>query len=121
MKPYIYGKFAEDFVANVLLKQGWILIARNFRKVGLELDIVAIKNKTMIFVEVKYRRIAPKTMRDWNQILTQKKRMALERGAKTFLQIKHDTLPDWETLRFDLAIVYPQHSQPHGLLYAPGI
>lgn len=112
---------AEDFVTSVLIKQGWRILARNFRRVGAEIDIIAMKHTTIVFVEVKYRRFVPETMQDFNQVITWKKRKALERGAKVFMQIKERELPVWETLRFDLAIVGFPRGTPGKLRYIPGI
>jgi Holliday junction resolvase-like predicted endonuclease len=99
---------AEDFVANILSAQKWTVLARNFRRVGTEIDIIAYKQRTIVFVEVKHRKQLPTTQQDLNQIMTWKKRKALERGALIFLGCKERELPEWETLRFDLALVSPK-------------
>jgi len=99
---------AEDFVAKVLSDQKWEVLARNFRKIGTEIDIIAYKQKTIVFVEVKYRNRFPVTQQDLDQIVTWKKRKALERGALMFLENKEWDLPEWETLRLDLALVSPK-------------
>ena len=50
------GKAGEDFVANYLRSQGYIIIKRNWRdsRYG-ELDIVAENRECIAFVEVKTR------------------------------------------------------------------
>lgn len=45
----------EDLACEFLKKKGYKIIERNFRKGYGEIDIVCIKNKTLIFVEVKTR------------------------------------------------------------------
>lgn len=117
------GKIAEDFVVRILVKQGWRILFRNFRRVGTEIDIIAFKKTTITFIEVKYRKFIPLSMQDFNQVMTWKKRKALERGAKVYLQIKSVELPKWETLRFDLALVSPKFSKENrlDLTYFAGI
>ncbi len=52
----ITGKKGEDLAAEFLTAEGFFIIERNFRfgKYG-EIDIIAIKDKLLIFVEVKSR------------------------------------------------------------------
>lgn len=45
----------EDVAAEYLKNHGYKLIERNFRKGYGEIDIVAVKGKTLVFVEVKTR------------------------------------------------------------------
>jgi len=48
------GKFGEDLACEYLVKKGYKIIERNFRRPWGELDIVAkTPDKTLIFVEVK--------------------------------------------------------------------
>ena len=55
MKSNGTGKAGEDFAAGYLKKRGYLIIARNYAIVGGELDIVALKGGTLVFVEVKTR------------------------------------------------------------------
>ena len=43
----------EDLAAKFLKEKGYKIIERNFRKGYGEIDIIAIKDKTLVFVEVK--------------------------------------------------------------------
>ena len=95
---------AENLVARALEKQGWNILARNFRYIGCELDIVARKCETLIIVEVKARRRKPSILQDALQLLPARKRAALYRGS----QIVASRLADQsKTIRIDLALVYP--------------
>jgi ribonuclease HII len=49
------GYKAETTAANYLEHNGYKIIARNWRTRFCEIDIVAQKDKTIYFVEVKYR------------------------------------------------------------------
>jgi putative endonuclease len=45
----------ENLACEYLKKKGYKIIERNFRKGYGELDIIAVKDKTLIYVEVKTR------------------------------------------------------------------
>lgn len=105
MQNFNISKQAEDYVVLWMRHQNWLILQRNYRRVGCEIDIIAIKRKTIIFVEVKFRKFTPHTMQDFHQMITYKKRKALERGARSFMQSIEGQIPYWETLRFDLAVV----------------
>ena len=49
------GKEGEEMAALHLIKNGYNIIARNFRYKKSEIDIIAQKDKTIAFVEVKTR------------------------------------------------------------------
>jgi len=50
------GKFGEDFACTYLQRQGYRIEFRNFRcKIG-EIDIIAVKDNVLSFIEVKTRR-----------------------------------------------------------------
>ena len=51
----LIGNKGEDKAANYLKKQGYKIIERNYNLPCGEVDIIAKKNKTLVFVEVKYR------------------------------------------------------------------
>lgn len=94
---------AEHHVATALQQQGWRILARNFRHIGFELDLVASKHQTLIVVEVKARRHRPDSERELSQLLPRKKREALLRGA-TAMSSRLESA--FNTIRIDLAIVY---------------
>ena len=49
------GKFGEDFACRYLQQQGYKILFRNFRcRIG-EIDIIAVKNDVLSFIEVKTR------------------------------------------------------------------
>lgn len=47
------GRAAEDVAASDLLARGWEIVARNWRRGSGEIDIVALKDGLLAFVEVK--------------------------------------------------------------------
>ena len=52
----ILGQWGEEQVAERLRREGWIIVARNFRCRMGELDIVAENERYLAFVEVKLRK-----------------------------------------------------------------
>ena len=47
------GDHAEQLVCQHLLDNGFVIVARNYRKRYGEIDIIAKKNDLLVFVEVK--------------------------------------------------------------------
>lgn len=50
------GRGAEEAAAKYLKKNGYKIVAQNWRTRWCEIDIVATKNSVAYFVEVKYRK-----------------------------------------------------------------
>lgn len=50
-----FGKIAEDMAAEYLQKNGYRILARNFRFQKAEIDIIAEKDNLIIVIEVKAR------------------------------------------------------------------
>lgn len=58
MTTFDTGRLAEQAVADYLVGEGYEILEQNWRTRYCEIDIVASKNKTIYFVEVKYRRVS---------------------------------------------------------------
>lgn len=56
MTNYTTGHDAEKRAAQYLKEQGFKIIELNWKTKYCEIDIVALKDKTVFFVEVKYRK-----------------------------------------------------------------
>ena len=50
------AKIGEDLACEYLVGKGYRIIERNFRKKYQEIDIIAISDSTLVFIEVKTRR-----------------------------------------------------------------
>ena len=96
------ARAGEDYIANQLKTQNWTILARNFRHIGTELDIVAAKSGTLIAVEVKTRS-AGRPLPNPDTLLNPRKMQALSKGIKRFLATS--TKGSFETIRLDLALV----------------
>lgn len=49
------GQEGEQFAAEYLIKKGWEIQEMNYRYSRSEIDVIAIRNDLLIFVEVKVR------------------------------------------------------------------
>lgn len=47
------GKRGEDAACKYLLEKGYSIIKRNYRKKSGEIDIIAVCNNSLVFIEVK--------------------------------------------------------------------
>lgn len=54
-KKQLLGKNGEQWAADLLIAKGFLLLEQNFRYKRAEIDIIARKDKLLIFVEVKTR------------------------------------------------------------------
>lgn len=55
MSTKILGNLGESYAESLLLKNGYQVIDKNFRCKAGEIDLIAIKDGMLIFVEVKTR------------------------------------------------------------------
>ena len=55
LKKKLLGKLGEDLAATYLTNHGYRLIERNFKKRYGEIDIIAVKDGILVFIEVKTR------------------------------------------------------------------
>ncbi|NQS96962.1 MAG: YraN family protein [candidate division Zixibacteria bacterium] len=94
------GRDAENAAAAFLEGKGFVIIMRNYRAHRCEIDIVARKAKTLIFVEVKSSDsgIPPELM------VNRRKIERLVRAANAFLAEKKIEEMD---IRFDLIALRP--------------
>ena len=77
------GKFGEDMAADYLEGKGFTILARNWRSGHYELDIVAVDDDGIHFVEVRTR-INPEILPQ-ETVNTAKQRKVVE-AAKRFLR-----------------------------------
>jgi putative endonuclease len=87
----------ENAACEFLLKKGYKILERNFRKGYGEIDIIAIKDNILVFIEVKTR-TSTRFGTPFEAIAPWKLK-SLIRGAKFYKYILHEELPD--DLRID--------------------
>lgn len=86
------GRLAEARAAAFLEGKGFTVIERNWRTPWCEIDIIAKKDDTVYFVEVKYRRT--KTSGGGMDYITTAKHNQMKRAAESWLQ-QHPTVSDY--------------------------
>ena len=77
------GDFGENAVCEYLENRGYKIIARNFRKPFGEIDIIALHNGEVAFVEVKSRKF--ESLTDGADAVNRDKRRKIVRTARAFL------------------------------------
>lgn len=96
------GRAGEAAAADELVRQGYAVLARNWRAGRLELDLVCEKDGVLVFVEVKAR--GSGSLGTPADGLTARKRGALLRAAELYLTRNGQ----WSRpCRFDVAEVWP--------------
>jgi putative endonuclease len=93
------GSQGEEKTAQFLVKQGFTIIERNFRVRGGEIDIIALKDKLLVFVEVKSRSTI---YFNTSQVITKSKQKKIILTAKIFLT--RQRYID-KACRFDVALI----------------
>ena len=94
------GDHAEQLVCQYLLDNGFVIVARNYRKRYGEIDIIAKKIDLLVFVEVKRR---DNNQIDPFEIIVSNKQRKIISVAKEFLSTHTDTIT--HICRFDVALV----------------
>lgn len=90
------GKLGEQLAADFLVKRRYTLLHRNWRQAHHEIDIIALKNDVVHFVEVKLR--SSKTFGFPEEQVTKKKFTNLKQAAEAFL-FQH---PEYRLIQFDI-------------------
>jgi putative endonuclease len=95
------GNEVENVVANLIIKKGGQILARNlYCKMG-EIDIVALKARVLVFIEVKYRKSA--IFGSAAEMVSYQKQRKIIKTAQYFL-LKHPEFESFEC-RFDVVAI----------------
>ena len=95
------GNSGENRCCEFLKKNGYEIIQRNYRESSGEIDVIAIKNETIVFVEVKT--LPNATLDMLQKVLNTEKQKRIVKTAKRFL-INHREYSN-SYLRFDVIII----------------
>lgn len=101
-----FGLKAEDLACDLLLQNGYKIIDRNFHSRFGEIDIVALKNNTLIFVEVKARRSLKYGMPE--EAVTRQKLYKIRKTGE-YYSILHPELP--KKLRINVVALIIENGQ----------
>jgi putative endonuclease len=95
------GQHGEALAAEHLIRRGYRILDRNYRLASGELDLVAADARTIVFCEVKTRRVAPGAPAvDPLQSVHPRKQQKVRRLAARWLA-EHADRPRVAELRFD--------------------
>lgn len=104
-QPQPLGERGEAFACRYLKKQGYSIVARQDRSKLGEIDIIAVQERTLVFVEVKTRTSDEKGSPD--EAVGQEKQDRLTRSALAYMR-RHDLLGNCAA-RFDvISLVWPE-------------
>lgn len=95
------GKAGEDAACEYLKKQGCIIIAKDYRIKGGEIDIIAVKDDEIVFCEVKARKFG--AMENGAAAMNKAKMKRIIKTAERF--IRENPRYDNYFRRFDTAYV----------------
>lgn len=87
------GRLGEALAVKYLQKQGYKIVAERFRTRFGEIDLVASRGNTLIFVEVKARH--SQMYGDALEALTPKKLRHFQKAVALFLQMHSEYRRDW--------------------------
>jgi putative endonuclease len=93
------GNKGEELAANFLIAKGYEIVAKNYRYKHAEIDLIARKDKWLIFVEVKTRHSV--AFGEPESFVTNKKAAKVIEGAEQFIIDQQ-----WEgPIRFDIVSI----------------
>ena len=92
----IRGRIGEDLAAGYLNNLGFHIQQRNWRTSFYEIDIIAVKEQVLHFIEVKTRHSLRFGYPEEN--VTAKKLANIKKAATYYLQIN----PFWNRIQFDI-------------------
>ena len=93
------GAWGEEIAADYLQRQGYQIIERDWKSGHRDLDLIAMDNDTLVFVEVKTRR--NRTFTDPEMAVDYQKIRNLQQAANHYVKYKHID----NDIRFDLITV----------------
>ena len=97
------GREAEDFACAFLENNGYKIIERNFNTRFGEIDIIAQKDKTLHFVEVKSR--TTPVQGEPEEAVNALKQRNIVKAARRYMAMREDELSDSLESWFDVAAV----------------
>ena len=109
------GNLGEQYIADYLIDQNFLILTQNFRTQLGEVDIIAQKKNTVVFVEVKTRQSNRFSL---HGLISPSKQQKIIRAAKQYIA----TMDQQKDLlfRFDVALLhYKKEINKYNLEYIP--
>ena len=101
------GKTGEDLACDELVRRGYAIVARRYRRRGGELDIIARDGPTLVFIEVKAR--DTRMFGDGVDAVTAVKRRRIVHLALEYVMQHHLTN---SPCRFDVVSIHFETGRP---------
>jgi len=111
MKSYNFqkGRLGEEIACEYLIKKGYRIIEQNFQTRFGELDIIAVQDKILVFIEVKL-----KTGTDFGrpeEMINPKKLYQVQKTAEMFLLKEKTLTANFKQYRIDaICIILNQNT-----------
>ena len=102
-----FGLSAESRAAAFLVAKGYRIVARRFKSPVGEIDIVARRRRSLVFVEVKAR----EKLDDAAEAVTPRQRRRIIAAAQAWLAAHPDDVT--RDIRFDVMLVVPGRIPQH--------
>jgi len=107
------GQLAEHQALNFLQQQGLRLIARNYHCRLGEIDLIMEEQKTLVFIEVRYRKDS--SFGSSAESVTPIKQQKIIRTAEHYLL--HKVATQVPACRFDVVAIYPSVGEQSSLQF----
>lgn len=99
-KSYQSGIWAEYAAMAYLFFRGYKILKRRFKSPVGEIDLIAENRKTLVFVEVKYRRTRAEALNS----ITPKMKYRIQKAAEYYISHAHKTGLE-KDMRFDVVVL----------------
>lgn len=100
ISTYDRGVVGEQIACDYLIKKGYLVLDRNFRYKGGEIDIIAKDQNDLVFIEVKLRNSMGYGYPE--EAVTHAKKQRITKGIKAFISRKD---VDSYCIRFDIIAI----------------
>lgn len=81
------GNEGEDLAADILMKQGYRIVTKNYRSIFGEIDIIAEDKDYLVFIEVKRRK--GQNFGTSLEAINSRKKLHIIRSAQVYLKANH--------------------------------
>jgi putative endonuclease len=111
------GRYGEDITAKFLEKYGFVILAKNYRIRGGEIDIIARRDDVIVFAEVKTRHFSHEYQYGTAlESINKRKQQHIIQTAKNWIYLNmrgNDNI----TYRFDVSVITVFPDGTHKLNY----
>ena len=108
IKSYRFGQKGENLATSFLTSSGYKMIERNFRTQIVEIDIIALNERCLVFIEVKTRHSLEFGYPE--EAVTQSKIVTIAKVGEYYSKL-HPNLP--QSLRIDVLAIGPKDQSGH--------